>query len=151
MDIDDPNASGPDDPDPNNPTINSASSSISTTSSAEYEDEAARLRRRRSIMVMISTIVTAAMEVASGLYDKRAYHTSILSGHAWVQELLNGHPDRIRCELGVSHHVFNLLLSNLHGMGYKDSRHVTLEEQLAVFLYTCVTGLSIRHVGERFQ
>ncbi|KIK71790.1 hypothetical protein PAXRUDRAFT_676657, partial [Paxillus rubicundulus Ve08.2h10] len=25
------------------------------------------------------------------------------------------------------------------------------EEQLGIFLYTCVTGLSSRHVGERFQ
>jgi hypothetical protein len=100
---------------------------------------------------MVSSIVAAAMEVASGLYDKQAYHTSLLSGYAWVLELLNGHPGRIRCELGVSHHVFNLLLANLRHMGYKNSRHVTLEEQLAIFLYTCVTGLSTRHVGERFQ
>ncbi|KAJ7081525.1 hypothetical protein C8R44DRAFT_527075, partial [Mycena epipterygia] len=35
--------------------------------------------------------------------------------------------------------------------GLTHSKHVTLEEQVAIFLYTCVTGLSIRHVGERFQ
>ncbi|KAH7917968.1 hypothetical protein BV22DRAFT_976376, partial [Leucogyrophana mollusca] len=36
--------------------------------------------------------------------------------------------------------------------GYTDSRNgVTLEEQLAIFLYACVTGLSSRHLGERFQ
>jgi hypothetical protein len=146
MDIDaNASTSGPDDPD------HDTSSSISTTSSAECEGAAARSRRRRTIMVMVCSIITAAMELASSIYDKRAYHTSVLSGHAWVLELLNGHPDRIRCELGVSHHVFDLLLSDLRRMGYKDSRHVTLEEQLAIFLYTCVTGLSIRHVGERFQ
>ncbi|KIN95155.1 hypothetical protein M404DRAFT_46966, partial [Pisolithus tinctorius Marx 270] len=26
-----------------------------------------------------------------------------------------------------------------------------IEEQLAIFLYFCVTGLSSHHVGERFQ
>jgi transposase len=36
-------------------------------------------------------------------------------------------------------------------MGHGDTKYVTLEEQLAIFLYTSVTGLSIRHVGERFQ
>jgi hypothetical protein len=37
-------------------------------------------------------------------------------------------------------------------MGYGDSRNgVTLEEQLAIFLYMCVTGLNARHTGERFQ
>ncbi|KIK78574.1 hypothetical protein PAXRUDRAFT_163638, partial [Paxillus rubicundulus Ve08.2h10] len=28
---------------------------------------------------------------------------------------------------------------------------VSIEEQLGIFLYTCVTGLSSCHVGERFQ
>jgi hypothetical protein len=122
-----------------------------STSSSEFDEMMARSRRRRIIMTMVATILAAAMEIISGLFDKQEYHTSALSGHGWVMELLNGHPDRIRCELGVSHHVFDLLLSNLRRMDYKDSRHVTLEEQLAIFLYTCVTGLSIRHVGERFQ
>ncbi|KAF9231496.1 hypothetical protein BU15DRAFT_56046 [Melanogaster broomeanus] len=31
------------------------------------------------------------------------YHTSILSGQQWVSELLDGHPGRIRCELGMHH------------------------------------------------
>ncbi|KIM65146.1 hypothetical protein SCLCIDRAFT_48308, partial [Scleroderma citrinum Foug A] len=28
---------------------------------------------------------------------------------------------------------------------------MSVEEQLGIFLYTCVTGLSSRHVAERFQ
>ncbi|KAF9060559.1 hypothetical protein BDP27DRAFT_1177700, partial [Rhodocollybia butyracea] len=37
-------------------------------------------------------------------------------------------------------------------LGFETSRYgITVDEQLAIFLYTCVTGLSIRHVGERFQ
>ncbi|KIO00268.1 hypothetical protein M404DRAFT_153038 [Pisolithus tinctorius Marx 270] len=36
-------------------------------------------------------------------------------------------------------------------MGHGNSRFVSLEEQLAIFLYTSITGLSIRHVGEHFQ
>jgi hypothetical protein len=35
--------------------------------------------------------------------------------------------------------------------GLGDSWHVGLDEQAAIFLYMCVTGLSVRHVGERFQ
>ena len=82
---------------------------------------------------------------------KEPYHTSILSGYAWVQELLNGHPERIRTELGVHKEVFYALLEELQLMGHGDTKYVTLEEQLAIFLYMCVTGLTIRHVGERFQ
>jgi len=82
------------------------------------------------------------------VYTKELYHTSILTGEAWVAELLAGHPERIRCELGVHHHVFAALIFELRQMGYSSSRFVSLEEQLAIFLYTCVTGLTIRHVGE---
>jgi len=39
----------------------------------------------------------------------------------------------------------------LQQAGVHSSRHVFLEEQLAIFLYTSVTGLSLRHVSERFQ
>ena len=66
-------------------------------------------------------------------------------------ELLTGHPDRIRTELGVRLHVFEALIDALRSMGYGDSCSVGLEEQLAIFLYMGVTGLTVRHVGEMFQ
>ncbi|KAH9954260.1 hypothetical protein BGW80DRAFT_1130185, partial [Lactifluus volemus] len=44
---------------------------------------------------------------------KQPYHTSALTGEAWVLELLAGHPECIRCELGVHHHVFDQLISEL--------------------------------------
>ena len=99
----------------------------------------------------MNTLATAIVHYSSSLYNKQEYHTSALTGHAWVLELLTGHPDRIRCELGVRHHVFDQLITTLREQGCQDSREVTLEEQLSIFLYTCVTGLTVRHVGERFQ
>ncbi|KAH7919569.1 hypothetical protein BV22DRAFT_980809, partial [Leucogyrophana mollusca] len=62
------------------------------------------------------------------------YHTSILSGYCWVLELLEGHLECIHCELGVHRHVFDQLIEVLKNAGYNNSRHVTLEEQLAIFL-----------------
>ena len=101
--------------------------------------------------VLLTIIIPKAMQVICALYVKQPYHTSILSGEGWVQELLNGHPKRIQCELGVTKHVFNQLIRELQSMGHTRSRYVSLEEQLAIFLYTSVTGLTVRHVGERFQ
>ena len=83
--------------------------------------------------------------------DPEPYHTSALLGEEWVMELITGHPERIRCELGVHVEVFQALIIELRTLGYTNSRYVSLEEQLAIFLYSCVTGLTIRHVGERFQ
>jgi hypothetical protein len=82
---------------------------------------------------------------------QQPYHTPILSGGGWVQELLCGHPEHIRTELGVHEFVFRALISTLQKMGHSNSKFMTLEEQLAIFLYMAVTGLTIRHVGERFQ
>jgi len=104
-----------------------------------------------TIGVLITIIIPKLIQVICALYVKQPYHTSILSGEGWVQELLNGHPKRIQCELGVSKEVFNLLIHELQSMGHTRTRHVSLEEQLAIFLYTSVTGLSVRHTGERFQ
>ena len=103
------------------------------------------------IIAMIQVAISATLLYAGPLYDKTPYHTSALTGAAWVCELLKGHPERIRNELGVHKHVFHALIKSLQSAGYTSSRYVTLDEQLAIFLYTCVTGLSIRHVGERFQ
>ena len=100
---------------------------------------------------VVNCVASATRIYEDSYYRKIPYHTSALTGQGWVKELINGHPERIRTELGVHVHVFKRLLCILMKIGYGDSRYITLEEQLAIFLYTCVTGLSIRHVGERFQ
>ena len=102
------------------------------------------------IGLLVSIILTALTALLQPT-EPQPYHTSILTGDAWVVELLTGHPERIRCELGVHRQVFLERVSVLRRMGHSNSRLVSLEEQLAIFLYTCVTGLTVRHVGERFQ
>ena len=104
-----------------------------------------------AITLQLSLILPTLTRLIHRYYMKEPYHTSILSGYAWLQELLHGHPERIRTELGVHKEVFHSLIRELQSMGHSDTRYVTLEEQLAIFLYTSVTGLSVRHVGERFQ
>jgi hypothetical protein len=42
-------------------------------------------------------------------------------------------------------------VSALQDAGIKQSKHVSLEEKLAIFLYASVTGLSVQHLGEQFQ
>lgn len=103
------------------------------------------------LSVQLAILIPTLVRIIHRFYIKVPYHTSILSGEGWVQELLNGHPDRIRCELGVHKHVFDALIVELRALGYDSSRFVTLEEQLAIFLHISVTGTTIRHAGERFQ
>jgi hypothetical protein len=90
----------------------------------------------------------AAITYTSPLYWKQDYHISALSGQAWVEELVAGHLRRINMRL----HIFLILLAKLRTLsGLTDLKYVSLEEQVAIFLYSCVVGMSIRHIGEQFQ
>jgi hypothetical protein len=108
-------------------------------------------RLNHYITLFVSIILTSTSSLLLSIGQRLPYHTSILTGEGWVMELLAGHPERIRCELGVHCHVFLQLIQELRQLGHDRSKYVSLEEQLAIFLYISVTGLTIRHVGERFQ
>jgi hypothetical protein len=98
------------------------------------------------VNVLIAGAITICEPVAT-----TPYHTSALTGQDWVLELMNGHPERMRTELGVRVHVFRHLVVALQKAGMHPSKHLSLEEKLAIFLYASVTGLSTQHLGERFQ
>ena len=119
------------------------------------ERETTRLRQRvlSATVYFLNVIGIAATLYQQPHYWKQDYHTSALTGQAWVNELIHGHPDRIFNELGMRLHVFMAFVANLQLLsGLQVSKHgVTVEEQAAIFLYACVTGLSVRHIGERFQ
>ena len=66
-----------------------------------------------AITLQLSLLVPTLMRLIACYHMKEPYHTSILSGYAWVQELLHGHPERIRTELGVHKEVFNALIEEL--------------------------------------
>lgn len=117
-----------------------------------YEGRRRALRQR--VLLQISALLAYLVSILSLVAEHSIptpYHTSALTGEAWVLELMTGHPGRIRCELGVSIEVFHALVTYLREIGIDRSRYVSIEEQLAIFLYMAVTGLTIRHVGERFQ
>ncbi|KAF7342628.1 putative nuclease HARBI1-like protein [Mycena sanguinolenta] len=79
-------------------------------------------------------------------------HTSILTGQDWLDEIINGHPDRCLDQLGMYPAAFLLLCSEFQrNGGLGDSRHITAEEQTAIFVYWMVHGSSQRDLMERFQ
>jgi hypothetical protein len=77
--------------------------------------------------------------------------TSILFGEAWVHELLAGHPECMWKELGIYWSMFIILIKALQSVGLQSSCHVSIEEQLLIFLYIMVTVLPCTHIGEHFQ
>ena len=86
------------------------------------------------------------------MYYSCYYYTATTSSLAntYVSDLLLSyeralsHLNSFRLYLGV----FYSLIEELQSMGHGDTRYVTLEEQLTIFLYISVTDLTIHHVGE---
>jgi hypothetical protein len=118
------------------------------------EDEIEQQRRMliaQAAGIFVNTAIAGALTIIEPLYNKTPYHTSALTGADWVRELLAGHDRRIRSELGVHKEIFQELLESLARGGIGPSKHVALEEKLAIFLYICVTGITFVHAGERFQ
>jgi hypothetical protein len=116
-----------------------------------YQWEIDRHQRYTLLLALNVNRVLIASTLLKPTRTKEPYHTSVLTGEGWLLELMAGHPERIRCELGVCLHVFTELLAQLRRLGHTNTRAVSLEEQVAIFLYMCITGLTTRHVGERFQ
>ncbi|TFK22000.1 hypothetical protein FA15DRAFT_557985, partial [Coprinopsis marcescibilis] len=86
---------------------------------------------------LLNVVTIATHLYASPLYWRQPYHNSKLSGADWVEELINGHPERIWTELGLRLHVFLTFVHELRVLGgLSDSRlGVTVKEQAAIFLY----------------
>jgi hypothetical protein len=123
-------------------------------------------------MATIAGAVTTVVH-SSQHANKRAMHTSILTGQRWLDELLTGsqfrsifldilsdlcvsqcigHPSRFRRQFGMQRFVFRKLLRELeHKCGLHNTKHVTSEEQLAIFLRIARTGMGNQEMQERFQ
>jgi hypothetical protein len=81
-------------------------------------------------------------------------NTSVLTGMAWLRELLTGHPvhfyDALR--LAMPKHIFRKLVHELElHAGLKHSKHIFAKEQVAIFLHQCKTDGTMCDLQERFQ
>ena len=128
---------------------------ISTMTTQTSYSQDARREIIQNIFKLIQVLLASLLDLWVSLHPPRhdpiKYHTSILSGHAWLMELITRHPDHIKCELGLRKETFLSLVAEFCSLGHWDARDITLDEQIAIFLYMSVTGLTTRHVGECFQ
>jgi len=47
------------------------------------------------------------------MFSRQPYHTSVLTGHLWVHELLHGNPRCIKDQFEMEKHVFRQLVRKL--------------------------------------
>jgi len=103
-------------------------------------------------LLSVLSAVLASAHMSEKVYNKKKYHDSQLTGRAWLDELLQGNESHIRDQSGMAKHVFRRLVKVLIKKKLlRDSIHVTIEGQVAIFLYVVVTNLSNQKVAKRFQ
>ena len=79
-------------------------------------------------------------------------HTSILTGALYIWELLEGHPTRCHNILRMESHIFQALYNHLRSTNLlQNSRGVSVEEQLGIFMYMLSRNASFRTLTDRFQ
>ena len=98
-------------------------------------------------------VLCFACEEYNQLYlSKQPCRNSALSGHEYVMEVLNGHWSRCYDLFRMNKDVFGLFCGVLKEKNLlKNSRYLSVEEQVAMFLF--IIGHNERHrvVAERFQ
>jgi len=109
-----------------------------------------KLRKAAIIAGLLAGLYT--VQIVEGASEVSIQHDSILTGRAWLKELLHGNKNRIKNNMGMRKHVFCRLVQVLEEKGgLESSRKLTPSDQLAIFLYFAVTNVSNRKVAERFQ
>ena len=81
---------------------------------------------QQRLVMLLSIVLTQIINSLTTLFDKPPcipHHTSILTGKAWIIELMNGHPDRIKINLGVSLDTFSALVQVLEQNGITESQN----------------------------
>ena len=113
------------------------------------------IERRRKVKLLVALMCTVIAFTVAACLDASVpmpMHTSILTGQLWLDELLSGHPDRFRDQLGMAKQVFHRLSFELQAYsGLVSTKYVTSDEKLATFLHFARTGCNTRMLQERFQ
>ncbi|KAM0903096.1 hypothetical protein ACQ4PT_018891 [Festuca glaucescens] len=84
--------------------------------------------------------------------NRTRIHTSILTGDMYVKEVLEGHELRCKRDFQMEKHIFHNLVECLRERCLlRDTDFVSMEEQVAIFLYAVSMNASNRTLQGQFQ
>ena len=82
---------------------------------------------------------------------KQPRRTTEQTGHAWVQEILRGHPIRCYEMFRMEPQVFFKFCTDLFECGLRSTKRMGVEEMVAMFMLMVGHGVGNRMLQERFQ
>ncbi|XP_028061231.1 uncharacterized protein LOC114264730 isoform X2 [Camellia sinensis] len=116
------------------------------------EDEGSTLETQQHNNILLATVATVAVTYATNYLMKEPCRTSSLTGGKWMEELQEGNQTRIFENFRMEREVFYQLCDLLHTKyGLETGQRVSVQEQVAIFLY--IVGGDTRNINtqERFQ
>jgi DDE superfamily endonuclease len=122
-------------------------------------DQSSEDRRKKIYNIITATIIAAVSTTLDkalpflSRQEPRPKRTSSLGGAEYIRELLStAHPDRIQDVLRMQLKPFQKLCDIMREIELlQDTRHIAVEEQLAMFLHVVGKGSGFRDCEERFQ
>lgn len=103
------------------------------------------------LSVVITSLASAAAWVALNDEEKIPRNTGLKGREMIRQMLAENNPARVRDFLRMSKAVFQALCFVLSVHGLRETTHMSVEEQVAIFLYICGGNYSNRTAMETFQ
>ncbi|EGO00595.1 hypothetical protein SERLA73DRAFT_178441, partial [Serpula lacrymans var. lacrymans S7.3] len=99
---------------------------MTTSSSRKKAAALALLKSSQAQQRKAASLASATAAAAVSLASVSSLINSILTGHAWVRELLCGHPRQFHNMMGLSKPVFRRLLQELKDhAGFCHSKHIS--------------------------
>ncbi|KAL0252649.1 hypothetical protein I308_102041 [Cryptococcus tetragattii IND107] len=118
------------------------------------------LFRRQQRLTILKAAVHATVHTVQAFVEKQFFCKTALHNNSSTGEYLvdfwlsHSHNEVTRPELGVTVDAFKFILKELKiyaSLPLADSKHITAEEQLAIFLWICRPAAGSRKAASRFQ
>ncbi|WAR54063.1 hypothetical protein PtB15_3B573 [Puccinia triticina] len=105
---------------------------------------------RRKKMIIMVVIIIGLRQCSKTI--KEPYNNAIFTGEAWTRHILNGNRLRAQAMFRLSTHVFDICSEELLSIDVEPaSKLVSMDEQLAIFLYIVGQNATNRQTQDRFQ
>ncbi|KAI3684070.1 hypothetical protein L2E82_49972 [Cichorium intybus] len=96
--------------------------------------------------------VHGIVQARNSCTTRRPCHTSDRTGHIFINDILNSHPRRCYDMFRLHVPVFRQLCTDLATKyGLKQTRHISIEESVAIFLISLAHGCTNRFTQETFN
>ena len=107
--------------------------------------------QQKKVLKVIAIILIKKKMNKRGV-GRRPDTDSILSGHEYVNEIMQGNPAHSQEMLRMSKEAFSNLCEYFRGKGWlQNSRYISVEEKMAMFLYSLSQQHTMRSIKRRFN